>query len=104
MPVGSAAQHSPQPRLCPGVTDAGARRDAWLRAATTIRLYREKHAVTGARPLGNPDAITDRAQAHDYRAAQDAYQRARRLGGIQQPAPQPTTQRPAPEHGYGPSL
>lgn len=79
-------------------------REAWLRSATTIMLYRDKHNIIGTRPLGNADAITDRAQAHDYRAAHTAYQRAQRLTSPQQSVPRTSAGRQAPERDYGPSL
>jgi conjugative relaxase-like TrwC/TraI family protein len=82
---------------------AAAQREAWLRAATTIRLYRERHHISGPLPLGNRDAITDSAQGHDYRSAQAAYQYARRLSEIEQPS-RAMTRRPAPARDHGPSL
>lgn len=81
-----------------------AEREAWLRAATTIRLYRDRHDITTARPLGNPDQITDRVQAHDYRAATAAYQHAQQLTNPQQSTSRTSTGREGPERGYGRSL
>ena len=81
-----------------------ARREAWLRQATTIRLYRDKQKITGSRPLGTPDAISSPAQTHDYRAARDAYHRARSLSSSEQRTSRTTTARQVPEHRYGPSL
>jgi conjugative relaxase-like TrwC/TraI family protein len=81
-----------------------ARREAWLRAATTIRLYRHRHTINGPQPLGNPDQISDRAQIHDYRAAREAYQRARRLSRVEQHIQHSAIRRTAPERGYGPRL
>lgn len=78
-------------------------REAWVQAVTTIRLYREKHGITSSQPLGNREEITDRAQAHDYRAAQNAYQRARHLTPDESTTDRTTT-RSAPERGHGRSL
>jgi hypothetical protein len=90
-------------RLGPTPADS-ARREAWLRAVTTIRLYRHQHTITGPQPLGNPEQITDRAQIQDYPAARAAYQRARKLGRVEQHTQHSAIRRPAPERGYGPSL
>lgn len=54
-------------------------RAEWLRAATTIRLYRERHGITGPSPLGNLDEVNGLEQAYEYRAARAAYTRARYL-------------------------
>lgn len=80
-----------------------AEREAWLRAATTIRLYRDRHDITSTQPLGDPDQITDRAQAHDYRAASAAYQHTQRLTSPQLVS-RTSTGREGPERGYGRSL
>ncbi len=50
---------------------------SWLRAAATIRLYRERYNVTGPSPLGNPDRLSGLEQAYEYRAARAAYDHAR---------------------------
>jgi hypothetical protein len=52
---------------------------SWTRLATTVRLYRERHGVTGPSPLGNPDNVKGLEQAYEYRAARAAYDRARYL-------------------------
>jgi conjugative relaxase-like TrwC/TraI family protein len=78
--------------------------EAWLQAATTIRLYRDRHDITTSRPLGTPDQITDRAQALDYRAAASAYQHAQRLTSPQQSTSRSSIGREGPERGYGRSL
>jgi conjugative relaxase-like TrwC/TraI family protein len=88
-------------RLGPAPAEV-AQREAWLRAVTTIGLYRERHHISGPLPLGNRDAITDSTQAHDYRTAQAAYQYTRRLSGIEQPTR--ATERSTPARGYGPTL
>ena len=100
------ALHAAEPwtaRLGPTPSEP-ARQEAWLRTVTTIRLYRETHNITGPLPLGNPDTITDRAQAYDYRTAQAAYQLARRLSSTEQLAARTATGRQAPDRGYGRSL
>ncbi len=51
----------------------------WFRAGATIRLYRERHSITGPSPLGNPDQVNGLEQAYEYRAARAAYTRTRYL-------------------------
>lgn len=51
----------------------------WFRQAVTVRLYRERHDITGPVPLGSPRDIRGPAQADEYRAAHTALDRARQL-------------------------
>ncbi|TAM68559.1 MAG: conjugal transfer protein [Microbacteriaceae bacterium] len=57
---------------------------SWLRAATTIRLYRARYDVAGPSPLGNPDQVNGLEQAYEYRAARAAHDRARFITSQQQ--------------------
>ena len=50
-----------------------------LRAAVTIRFYRERHGITGPSPLGKSDQVNGLEQAYEYRAARAAYARAKYL-------------------------
>ncbi|HAM25121.1 MAG TPA: conjugal transfer protein, partial [Microbacteriaceae bacterium] len=51
----------------------------WFRAAATIRLYRERHGITGSSPLGGSAQVKGLEQAYEYRAARAAYARAQYL-------------------------
>jgi hypothetical protein len=51
----------------------------WQRQAVTVRLYRQRHGITGPAPLGSPDDIRGLEHADQYRAARSALDLARRL-------------------------
>ncbi len=70
-------------------------REAWLQAATTIQLYRQKHGVTGAMLLDSPEQITDRSHGYEYRTAQEASQRARTYN---RPSEHTSPRRSIPQH------
>jgi hypothetical protein len=63
----------------------------WLRLATTIRLYRERHKITGPAPLGNPEQVRGTQQAYEYRAAHAAYAQARYIANQQESRPRTLT-------------
>jgi conjugative relaxase-like TrwC/TraI family protein len=63
----------------------------WLRLATTIRLYRERHNVTGPAPLGSPEQVRGTEQAYEYRAAYAAYAQARYITEQQESRPRVLT-------------
>ncbi|HEX4402086.1 MAG TPA: MobF family relaxase [Galbitalea sp.] len=75
----------------------------WFRAAATIRFYRERHDITGASPLGNPDQMNGLEQAYEYRAARAAYTRTRYLTA-HQPGHGITRTGPDIDRGRGISL
>ncbi|MER7002478.1 hypothetical protein ABT297_05455 [Dactylosporangium sp. NPDC000555] len=54
-------------------------RKQWQAHAATIALYRHRYDITGPTPLGDPKSIKTAQQAAEYRAAQAALARLRRL-------------------------
>lgn len=58
--------------------DEPARREAWLRLATTIAAYRDRHGVTGPTPLG-PETPEDWPRTRDRDLARRALTRAAQL-------------------------
>lgn len=65
-------------------------RERWEAHAATVALYRYRYKITGTSPLGEATAITTADQAAEYRAAQAALARARRIA--QQSASRPERQ------------
>ena len=76
-------------------------RAEWFHAATTIRLYRERHDITGPAPLGNPDQVKGLTHAYEYRAARSAYTRIQYLTHDQHGS---SVTRTAPTIDYGRSI
>ncbi len=70
----------------------------WFHAATTIRLYRERHDITGPAPLGNPDQVKGLTHAYEYRAAHAAHTRIQHLTDNR---PSYTITRTGPSIDYG---
>ncbi len=77
------------------------RRQAWLRHLMTVAAYRDRHHITGPRPLGEPGERDLVVQLDRFRA-QRALEEAARLAAA--PAPPAASTRPAParrERGPG---
>ncbi|HWV50638.1 MAG TPA: MobF family relaxase [Microbacterium sp.] len=86
-------------RLGQPMTSEESRR-TWLDEIATVALYRERHGVAGAAPLGNPKDIMKAQQATEYQVARAALLRAQELATSADGAPR----RRSPQAGRGRAL
>ncbi len=55
----------------------GRQRTEWFGQVVAIRLYRERHDITGPAPPGNPQDVRGLSRAHEHRAASAALRNIR---------------------------